>query len=304
MPKTQDPTETAEFVSAVRPLVADPFPGPIPRVEVDLAAKTHVGKRRPNNEDNYLVVRFGRFLETLATSLPANHVPERHEAVGYGMVVADGMGGMAAGELASRVAIRSFINLVLETPDWILGNDEHHLRTVLDRMAHRFRGVNEAVLEHAGRQPELSGMGTTLTLALNFGPALMIAHVGDSPIFLARRGQLHKLTRDHTLAAALRSATPSELNVASRFRHVLTNAIGIEGSGGQPDIDYLPLENGDRVLLCTDGLTDMVDDSTIGAALARDQPAEEVCQALIDRALERGGRDNVTVIVAAYRIEG
>lgn len=303
MTQTQVQADTVEYVAASRPNSGPRSAGPTPTVEADLAAKTHVGKVRPNNEDNFLVVRFGRFLETLVTSLPAHDVSERYDSVGYGMVVADGMGGMAAGEIASRMAINAFVNLVLETPDWILGNDDHNMRQVLERMARRFEGVNEAVLQHAEGQPELRGMGTTLTLALSLGHALILAHVGDSPVYLARRGQLHKLTREHTLAAQLRSETSPDFNIPSRFRHVLTRAIGVGGTGSEPDVEYLQLENGDRILLCSDGLTDMVDDTLIGEELHRDQTSENACQALIELALEQGGRDNITVIVAGYRIQ-
>src|SRR5262249_1758307 len=142
-------------------------------------------------------------------------------------------------------------------------------------------------------------MGTTLSLAMSLGDDLIIAHVGDSPAYLWRRGELHRLTRDHTLGRHL-----AELGAAdsARFHHVLTHAIGIQGTGGEPDILRYRLAAGDRLLLCTDGLTDMVDDEAIARELARESPADEVCRALIDLALEGGGKDNVTAAVAAYRI--
>src|SRR5689334_2506185 len=94
-----------------------------PAVQVDLAGRSHQGKVRGNNEDHFLIVRFGRFLRALSTNLPTDHAPPDHEETGYGMVVADGMGGMAAGETASRTAIARFIDLILATPDWILTRD-------------------------------------------------------------------------------------------------------------------------------------------------------------------------------------
>ena len=97
---------------------------------------------------------------------------------------------------------------------------------------------------------------------------------------------------------------PSPLeDVPSRYRHMLTQAIGIRENGGEPDIHRLQLEDGDRLLLCTDGLTDMVDDATIAAELQGSATSGEACQALIDLALDHGGRDNVTAVVASYRIE-
>ena len=149
-------------------------------------------------------------------------------------------------------------------------------------------------------------MGTTLTMALSLGTDLLIAHVGDSPAYLLRRGELHRLTRDHTLAQEMADhGQISARDVAShRYRHVLTHAIGIQGAGGEPEIRRFRLADGDRLLLCTDGLTDMVDDATIAAELRRRASSAEACRALIDLALDRGGRDNVTVVVAGYQGPG
>lgn len=269
------------------------------RVRVDLAGRTHPGKVRPNNEDNFHIVRFGRYLRTILSSLPEGQVPDEVDESGHAIAVADGMGGMAAGEVASRLAIGLLVRHALQTPDWILGCEEPYITEVLDRAARRFEFINEAVLDHAAGGPGLKGMGTTLSLAMSLGDTLIVAHVGDSPVLLSRRGALHRLTRDHTLARQL-----SELGAtqAVRFHHVLTHAIGIPGTGGEPDIRRYQLADGDRLLLCTDGLTDMVDDETIARELARAPSAAEACRALIDAALDRGGKDNVTAVVADYHI--
>ena len=272
---------------------------PTATVQLDLAAQTHPGKVRTNNEDNFHTVRFGRYLRTLLSSLPEGQVPSESEECGYAFAVADGMGGMAAGEVASRLAITLLVRHVLETPDWILGLQEPHGSEVIDRAAQRFRDVNEAVLEQAQSGPGLKGMGTTLSLAMSLGNDLIIAHVGDSPMFLARRGTLYRLTRDHTMGEKLARLGVTE---AGRFHHVLTHAIGIPGTGGEPDIRRYRLADGDRLLLCTDGLTDMVDDETIARELGREVRSADVCRTLIDLALANGGRDNVTVVIAGYRI--
>jgi protein phosphatase len=143
-------------------------------------------------------------------------------------------------------------------------------------------------------------MGTTLSLALNLGDDLIVAHVGDSPVCLFRGGRLHRLTRDHTLwqERAGYSAATGEL-----FRRVLTRAIGSEPGGGQPDVARYRLADGDRLLVCTDGLADVVDDESIARELGRGTSADEACRALIDLALGSGGTDDVTVVVATYRIE-
>jgi protein phosphatase len=280
---------------------------PRPRVtpvEVDLAALSHPGWARTKNEDHYLVLSVGRHLRTWMTNLPEGCVPREFEETAYGMAVADGMGGRAAGEVASQLALSLLIELVLDTPDWIFSLDEPRLAQVLERFAWRFRTVNSALLERARRDPTLAGMGTTLTVAMSFGPDLIVVHVGDSRAYLLRQGVLHRLTRDHTMAQELADLgrLPAEEVATHGLRHVLTEAIGLWEGGGEPEVRRLPLADGDRLLLCTDGLTEVVDDATIAAELGRDRSAAEGCQALLDLALARGGRDNVTIVVAGYRI--
>lgn len=290
-----DENGLADTAQDLRPL---PVPINPPRaVEVDIAGRTHPGKVRANNEDNFHVVRFGRYLRTVMSSLPAGGFPEEQDRPGYGFVVADGMGGHAAGEVASHRAIALLVEFALQTPDWILSQEGERLAAVMERTAQRFEAVNEAVVAQAREVPGLWGMGSTLTLALTLGDDLIVAHVGDSPVYLLRGGALHRLTTDHTIAQQRREYDEA---YAARFRNVLTRAIGMP-EGGEPDIKRYRLADGDRLLLCTDGLTDMADDAAIAAELGRPGSADDVCRALIDLALARGGRDNVTVIVAAYR---
>jgi PPM family protein phosphatase len=147
-------------------------------------------------------------------------------------------------------------------------------------------------------------MGTTLTAVRSFGRDLLITHVGDSRAYLLRAGCLHRLTRDHTFAQLLVDTgqlTPGDPTV-SRHRHVLTNALGGTIENVQVDTDQLRLEDGDRLLLCSDGLTDLVDDLMITDILRETTQSSDACERLVQRALDNGGRDNVTVIVAAYRL--
>jgi serine/threonine protein phosphatase PrpC len=294
-------TDTAEFPT---PSALDHSPGPsTSTVRTDISGRSHPGKTRPSNEDNFLVVRFGRFLQTMLTSLPDGDLATECGDAGYGMAVADGMGGRAAGEVASRLAINLLVNLVLETPDWILSLDEPYADEVAARAVRRFYQVNESIIEQARREPGLKGMGTTLTMACSLGTEMLIAHVGDSPAYLLRGKELHRLTRDHTVAQQMADIGPIPIQlIPSRYRHVLTHAIGVWEAGSEPDIRRLRLDDGDRLLLCTDGLTDMVDDPTISDLLRGNTTSESACEALIDAALSRGGRDNVTVIVAAYQV--
>jgi protein phosphatase len=142
-------------------------------------------------------------------------------------------------------------------------------------------------------------MGTTLSLALSLSDYLVVAHVGDSRVYQLRGGQLRRLTRDHTLGEELADEYPT---LASRVRHVLTRCVGGRDAACEPDVAHYRLADGDRLLLCTDGLTDMVDDAAIWEELGRSASSDEVCAALVERALAGGGKDNVTVVVATYRL--
>lgn len=279
--------------------------GPAPELTGELAALSHQGRVRTNNEDHFLVVRFGRVLQTLMTNLPEGSVPDAVEDVGYGMVVADGMGGMAAGELASELAIRTLMHLVLATPDWIM-DPQHLSERVMARFARRFQRIGEKLSDAARQDPSLAGMGTTMTLSCSVGAQLFIAHIGDSRAYLWRDGALHQLTRDHTMAQALveRGLLRPEEAMRNRLKHVLTRALGGSDRNFEPDVQGLTLHPGDQILLCSDGLSDMVQPTDIEAILRSAPSARQACEALIEHALESGGRDNVTVALARYGERG
>jgi serine/threonine protein phosphatase PrpC len=224
------------------------------------------------------------------------------EEEGYGMVVADGMGGAAGGEVASSLAIRTLLNLIFDTPDWIISSDQHHAEQVMQRMAERFRQIDERLIEKADGEPALRGMGTTMTLACNVGDSMILAHIGDSRAYLYRAGMLHQLTHDHTVAQALVDngiLTRADL-ACVRLQHALIRVLGGNGHQCEADMQRLLLLNGDVIVLCTDGLTDMVNDADIAAILGKNAAVSDSCHALVERALHNGGKDNVTAIVARY----
>jgi PPM family protein phosphatase len=273
-------------------------------VQVDLGALSDPGKVRPNNEDHFLVARFDRSMQTLLTNLPPGQIPQRSGETAYSLLVADGMGGHAAGEVASRNAIRFLVDLVLETPDWIMRLDDDWMEKVRQRMQRRFQQVQEALTGQVREDPDLWGMGTTLTVTCSLGADLLLFHAGDSRAYLFRQDRLHRLTCDHTMAQCLADVgaiSPEEV-ATHPLRHVLTNALG--GKGGPVRVEYheLRLADGDQILLCTDGLTDLVPDEAIREVLSRAGPAADVCRALVDLALESGGTDNVTAALGRYHI--
>jgi PPM family protein phosphatase len=273
---------------------------------VDFGGLSHVGLVRSNNEDHFLVARIDRTLRTLITNLPPGLVPDESVDSIYGMLVADGLGGHAAGEVASRTAIATLIDLVLATPDIITRLDDHFSQEVLRRFEQRFRRIAEVLAEQARGEPHLAGMGTTMTAACTAGADLLIAHIGDSRAYLMREGRLLRLTRDHTVAQLLADSgrIGADEIQTHPLRHMLTGVLGTRGGPTAVDLSAHRLLDGDQILLCTDGLTEMVPEDSIAAVLQ--QPAEsaaETCSRLVQAALDRGGKDNVTAVVGRYRLD-
>lgn len=273
-------------------------------LDVDLGAVSHQGLVRESNQDSYLVIRFGRSLENLMTNLDDDLFEQNYFMSGYGMLVADGMGGMAAGDVASRLAVCKLIELIIDTSDWTLAlQRQNDVTTVLERMSKRFLQIDEILRKEADRDHSLQGMGTTLTVAGALGSDLIIAHVGDSRAYLWREDKLTQLTKDHTLAEALIDAGVAGRDdpASQSMRHVLTAAIGSLGNQVEPQVQRFKLLGGDKLLLCSDGLTEMVEDDLIAHVLHDAKSAQFACQDLVDLSLAGGGTDNVTVVLAHFR---
>jgi serine/threonine protein phosphatase PrpC len=302
---TEDPDDTAETPAGKSSEPLEPA-GASSLVEVDLGALSHPGKVRENNEDHFIVSRFDRAMRTLLTNLPAGTVPASYEETVYGLLVADGVGGQAAGEIASRTAIHALVDFVIDTPDWIMRLDEPLAKEVLERMERRFQRVRQVLVEKAREDPRLKGMATTMTVACSLGPVLLTAHVGDTRAYLFRDGRLTRLTRDQTMAQSLADAgaiSPDE--VASHpMRHVLTSAIATRGAFVQVQLGRWRLQDGDQLLLCSDGLSEMVSEEAVARALREAGNSAGACRRLVDLALQAGGEDNVTVVLGRYRIPG
>lgn len=233
---------------------------------------TSVGRVRDHNEDNYLA---GRTV----------------------FAVADGMGGHAAGEVASEAALGPL--------RLIDGNSFRDPQAATDALAQAVSQANDVVLDQAAENPELRGMGTTLTTVMVRGSRMHLAHVGDSRAYLLRQGMLDLLTEDHTLVAQLvKEGRLTEEQAATHpQRSVITRAIGVE-AGVQVDTmhDPLELQAGDQVLLCSDGLTGPVSESLIAEILASEPDGDTACRRLIDAANAGGGPDNITCVL--LRVEG
>jgi protein phosphatase len=218
--------------------------------------------------------------------------------------VADGMGGHAAGEVASRDALVELMRLALKKPRWMMNLDdpetrEREIQDFFDRTKTYLAGVHAAILDEGTHDPVKRGMGTTFTLAYMVGLDLFIVHVGDSRVYRLHGGTLTQLTRDHTVAQRLADAgvIPQETVATHPERHRLTQVVG--GSGGwiRGETHHLRLDLGDTLLLCSDGLNAVGPDEEIARCLAGAKSSEDACQDLVSRTLAGGAPDNVTVVV-------
>jgi serine/threonine protein phosphatase PrpC len=275
-----------------------------PPVRVDVFGISNKGLARETNGDHFLVVRAARSLETVFTSLTETQPGKVFEESGYGLVVADGVADGSAGEMASRKAIYTLLNLALHTSDWQFQWGPKERNTVLWRMKERFHSVNKELLRDVAAHATLTGMCTTMTAAVTYGSDAIIGHIGDSSAYLLHQGKLIRLTRDHSLGGRLVEEGIRKPNdpLVLEFRGLLLQTLGSLEGECHPDVHNYLLQDGDQLLLCTDGLTDMVGEADIEGALNNASSAKSACQRLVDLSVGNGGDDNVTVIVARYSI--
>jgi serine/threonine protein phosphatase PrpC len=253
----------------------------VPRVK--FVARSEIGHARENNEDKF------DFYEPDEEPLLA--------ARGSVYLVCDGMGGHNAGQIASELAAKQFLHAY------------YHLGgTAQEAARHAILQAHHYIAEMASKIPSRYGMGTTLTALILKQDEGILAHVGDSRCYRLREGVFEPLSRDHTLVARLVEQgilTPEQARYHPQ-RNVIRQAVGVADPSEplEPDIETFPLQVGDLYLLCSDGLTDMVDDAEIEAIL-RDEPPTRAAWRLVDRALANGGRDNITVVlVRVVALEG
>ena len=275
-PRTETPMQeiTAEFS-------AEELGGAIPNEplrtlpRVKFVARSEIGHARENNEDKF------DFYEPDEESLLA--------ARGSVYLVCDGMGGHNAGQIASELAAKQFLHAY------------YHLGgTAQEAARHAILQAHHYIAEMASKIPSRYGMGTTLTALILKQDEGILAHVGDSRCYRLREGVFEQLSRDHTLVAHLVEQgilTPEQARYHPQ-RNVIRQAVGVADPSEplEPDIETFALQVGDLYLLCSDGLTDMVDDAEIEAIL-RDEPPTRAAWRLVDRALANGGRDNITIVL-------
>ncbi|MEO7158007.1 MAG: protein phosphatase 2C domain-containing protein [Vicinamibacterales bacterium] len=284
------------------PIPSEPITAlPSPPLAVKAFGITDRGIVRPDNEDQFLIAELTKAMRVWQTSLPEPTLQIGDE-VAHLFLVADGMGGHQAGERASAIAVAAIENFTLNTFRWFFTSDGDGAQKVLAQFQAALQQADARIAEEVEEHPELKGMGTTVTLAFQLGAQLSLVHAGDSRAYAYRDGALHQLTQDHTFVGELvRSGNLRADEVAAHpFRHVITNVVGGPNLGVKVQARAFEMQAGDRLMLCSDGLTEMVSDEAIAAVLAAEQDPEAAAKTLLQQALEAGGRDNITVLIVRF----
>jgi protein phosphatase len=270
-----------------------------PALAVQSFGATDRGKQRASNEDQFVVATLMRALWIEQSSVPQSNVHYGRDR-GHVFVVADGVGGTRGGQRASAVAVGAVEAFLLDAFRWVLTLDGPPDASALNDFKAALRNADASVYGAAASDPSLRGMGTTLTFAYNIDSVLFVAHVGDSRCYLLRAGALHQLTRDDTVVQDLVDGGVVSASDAAghSLSHTITNVVGGHTPGVRTEVHRLTLEPGDSLLLCTDGLTNMLSDASIQGVLVSGLAPEQACAELIRLANEAGGVDNVTVVVA------
>jgi protein phosphatase len=272
--------------------------GPKPRdEELDLFGLTHPGKVRAENQDHFLLCTVHPQVVVHGTSLPdPDSLPLRGQRLATLMLVADGVGGSSSGGEASQLAVQSITRFVADSLRCYhtagTSGEEEFLTALRVAALEAHKAVKEAA------QADAKKRATTLTLGIFVWPWLYVVQVGDSRCYYYWQGELKQVTRDQTMAQDLvaRGALPPDRAASSPFSNVLISSIG--GAEADPEVSRVDIRRRGCILLfCTDGLTKHVSDAEIAERLGANPTSESMARALLDLALERGGSDNITILV-------
>lgn len=265
--------------------------------ELDVHGLTHIGKVRQQNQDHFLLASIHKRVEIHRTSLPEpQHVTFGDQRVAFVAMVADGVGGGEGGAEASATALENAMEYVASSMDCYYRSDSHEedFINALQDAAHR---SHHAVLERARASDVEGKMATTLTLWMGVWPWIYLMQIGDSRYYRWQDGMLTQVSRDQTVAQELvdKGVFTRAVAARSQFANVLSSAIG--GEQAAPVVTRIRSEWGNINLLCSDGLTKHVSDERIADRLANMQNSRQVCEQLLQDALDGGGTDNITIIV-------
>jgi PPM family protein phosphatase len=268
------------------------------RRRIESHGLSHIGLVRKSNEDHFVIASLQRSVQVRQTNLEDREIFERLcGPKAYLFAVADGVGGLRGGRLASGMAVETIVEYLGETVASYHGVGAAQERNFLEPLSLAVQRAHDRLLM-AFQSQRRGGPATTLTMALLVWPRLFLVHVGDSRAYHQRGGQFRRLTRDQTVGAFFvdQQGMSEQQAEAAGLNNVLASAIGAEDMS--PSVDVIDLEPGDVLLLCTDGLTRHVSEERIAEILARTVDVEASCHELVDLALAGGGRDNITAIVA------
>lgn len=276
--------------------------------QIDASAATHVGRHRRRNEDAYLVATLQRSMLIHDASPEAARGWIAGEPAGTVLIVADGMGGHAGGDIASWVAVQTIAGYLLNVMPWASRQDNSSkgrestasLPGVREELSSALI-VGDSTVKSTGVKTGTPTMGTTLTAAFVLWPFVYVAHVGDSRGSLFRSGKLIPLTTDHTLAQQYAESHAEPVELPAAWRDILWNSLGGSSEAPKPQITKCELQPGDELLLNSDGLTKHVSNEEITEILNQKRSNPERCAELIQRANDKGGTDNITVVVASVR---
>jgi serine/threonine protein phosphatase PrpC len=272
-------------------------------IVVDAAGATDRGRVRATNEDQFLVAELRKIMEVRETSIPASW-RERFDGGAHALLllVADGVGGRAAGETASGLTLEAIMGYVTSTMRCFYKLDDLLTSDLLRELSAAVAHSHATVRSEAARTPDRRGMATTLTMAHVLWPHAYLAHIGDSRCYHLREATITPATRDQTYVQELveSGALTQEEAARSPLGGVLMQAVGGHQDQIQPAVSQVDLRRGDAIVLCTDGLTAHLGDREILTHVAAAPSAQAAAAALIRTALDRGGTDNVTVIVSRF----
>jgi serine/threonine protein phosphatase PrpC len=273
--------------------------------ELDLFGITHTGKVRLENQDHFLVATVHPELIIHETSLPAaQSLPIHGTRLATVMLVADGVGGSTGGREASQLAIETIMRYVSSTLRCYHAAGSSQEQEFVDALRDAALEAHTAVRAESASRQDTNRMATTLTLFIAVWPWAYVVQVGDSRCYNYHDGKLRQLTRDQTIAQDLvdQGVLAPERVSKSPFSNVLASAIGADAA--LPEVSRVKMDGRGAFLLCSDGLTKHVTDTEIAAELKGLTSSEQSCRRLLDLALERGGSDNITVLIARAKNRG
>lgn len=292
-------THDSETVENVKPALAAAryfVHAPVEDLAYEFGAASHAGLKRGENQDHYLVLRRTRTQQLLFTNVLTEYLSLPTDET-YAMAVADGMGGHECGALASEIALRAAWDVAGRASSWVMKLEDLESAELTERIEGFVYLMQQAFVQQYMVNPEFGDSGTTFTAAYFVGGFAAVVQIGDSPCFVWRDGTMRRLTTDHTIEQEFISAGVVP-EIACKFSHMLTRCLGYESHNARPDIHFVRLKPGDQMLICTDGLTDMASDTRIAECIDNAETAQAACDALIQTALDGGGRDNVTAVLA------